>query len=360
MDAPAATSSCLDAARFFPARKGYLNTASCGLPCPDTLDALGRHLGEWRDGLGGPVRWDGPVQECRRMFAELVGVPPGWVSVGPQVSVYAGVVAASLAPGATVLVAEEDFTSVLFPFLAQRERGVRVRVVPLDELVDAVDADTTWVAVSLVQSADGRLLDLARLRRTADQHGTRLFIDATQGAGWLPTEAASCDVLVASGYKFLLNPRGTCYASIRPDALPLLRPHVAGWYAGEVVHESYYGTPLRLAADARRLDVSPAWPCWAGAAPAMRLLLGIGVDALYEHAVGLADGLRSALGLPAAGSAIVSVPGDAEAGERLEAAGITVARRAGRVRLSFHLYNDEDDVRRAADCLTGRASARPA
>ena len=33
----------------------------------------------------------------------------------------------------------------------------------------------------------------------------------------------------------------------------------AGWYAGQHPWESIYGTPLRLAEDARRFDVSPAW-----------------------------------------------------------------------------------------------------
>ncbi len=346
-----------EAARRFPGRRGYLNTATCGLPSTRSLAALASHLEEWRDGNCDPNGWDAPVRACRQMFAALAGVPVEWVAVGSQASVFAGMVAASVPEGATVLLPEGDFTSVLWPFLVEGERGVHARVVPLGELIGAVDDHTAWVAASLVQSADGTVIELAALRRAADRHGARLLLDATQAAGWLPLDGPACDVLIASGYKFLAGPRGTCYATIRPEVLPLLTPHTAGWYAGAEVSESYYGTPLRLSPDARRLDVSPAWPCWFGAEPALRLLLDVGIDAIHQHVTALAATLRARLNLPApAGqavipSAIVSLPGDDQVLARLHAAGIKAAGRAGRVRLSFHLYNDEDDVERAAACF---------
>ena len=53
------------------------------------------------------------------------------VAVGPAVSVFAGLVAASLPPAARVLCAQEDFASVLFPVLAHEQRGLDVELVPL-------------------------------------------------------------------------------------------------------------------------------------------------------------------------------------------------------------------------------------
>ena len=50
-------------------------------------------------------------------------------------------------------------------------------------------------------------------------------------------------------------------------------------------------------------------------------------------------------------SAIVSVGAAGGTAERLAAAGVRCATRAGRVRLSFHLYNTEDDVDRALAAL---------
>jgi selenocysteine lyase/cysteine desulfurase len=126
---------------------------------------------------------------------------------------------------------------------------------------------------------------------------------------------------------------------------------MAGWWAGDDPHTSYYGPPLRLARDARRLDISPAWFTWVATAPALELIEQVGVEEIRAYDVGLADRFRDGLGLPASGSAIVSadVPG---AQERLEAAGVRAAVRGGRLRASFHLYTTEADVDLALNALT--------
>ena len=80
----------------------------------------------------------------------------------------------------------------------------------------------------------------------------------------------------------------------------MLRPLYAGWYAGDDPWTSIYGPPLRLAEDARRLDISPAWLAWAGTVPALELLAEVGIAAIHRHDLGLANALRDRLGLPRA------------------------------------------------------------
>ena len=75
-------------------------------------------------------------------------------------------------------------------------------------------------------------------------------------------------------------PRGTAYFTINPALIDDLTPHHAGWYAGDDPWPSIYGGPLRLASDARRFDVSPAWHGWVAAAPAVRLLAQVGTQSL--------------------------------------------------------------------------------
>ena len=130
----------------------------------------------------------------------------------------------------------------------------------------------------------------------------------------------------------------------------MMYPAYAGWYAGESVWDSIYGLPLRLAADARRFDLSPAWLSWVGTAPALELIAGLGVEAIHAHNVGLANMLLTELGMEQTGSAIVSlaVPADFDP-ERL--AGLATAYRAGRLRVGFHLYNTVDDVARLLSAL---------
>lgn len=344
----------------FPGRRGYLDTATMGLPPTSALRALASAHRAWRDGSGSPQDWDLPVGRSRELFAQLLGVPATWVSVGSQTSAMVGLVAASVPPGARVVLAAGDFTSVMWPFLSQVDRGVRVDVVPLGAVADAVDEGTAWVALSAVQSADGRLADLEAVRQGCRRHGARLLVDATQAAGWLPLQGADFDVVVVSGYKWLLSPRGTCLTSMRPETVGLLTPSAAGWYAGCEVWSSLYDAPLRLATGARRFDVSPAWFSWVGAHPAMQLIASVGVEAIHARVQHLAAAFRARLDLPETGSAITSVPCDASAQRRLAASGIRAALRRGQLRVAFHLYNDEADVARVAEALQpggGRASA---
>jgi hypothetical protein len=112
---------------------------------------------------------------------------------------------------------------------------------------------------------------------------------------------------------------------------------------------SIYDAPLRLAPDARRFDVSPPWFSFAAAVPTLEMFAELGVDAIGSHSIGLADELRAMIGLPAGDSAIVSVASDR--GPELQQAGIAHASRAGRIRLSFYVYNTLDDVDRAATAL---------
>jgi selenocysteine lyase/cysteine desulfurase len=322
----------------------YLNTATYGLPPRAAVAAMDAAAEEWRHGRTGFDGWDRSVGEARASFARLHRVPVEEVAIGPQVSVFVGMVAASLQRGTRVLCAAGDFTSALFPFLAQRHR---VRYAPLERLAEAVDAGTGIVVVSAVQSADGRVADLDAIAEAGAHHGARTLVDATQASGWLPLDASRFDVLVSGGYKWLLNPRGTAFMHVRPEMLETIVPTSAGWYAGEEPMQTLYGGPLRLAADARRLDVSPAWMSWVGAAPALRLIEEVGVEAIHAHDLALANRFRAGLGQEPGDSAIVSVDLDPGAEERLRAGGVMCAGRGGRLRFSFHLYTTHAEVDQA-------------
>lgn len=328
----------------------YLNTATYGLPPRASLEALDVAVDEWRHGRTGFDGWDRFAGRARAAFARLAGAREDGVAIAPQVSVFVGMVASSLPPASRVLAAEGDFTSAIFPFLAL---GHDVRFAPLERMAEAVEPGDALVAVSAVQSSDGRVADLAAIAAAAASHGARTLVDATQACGWLPLRARDYDVLVCGGYKWLLNPRGTAFMTVRDGLVEEIVPVAAGWYAGEVPMETLYGGPLRLAAGARRLDVSPAWLSWIGAAPALELIERVGVEAIHAHDLRLANAFRAGLGLPAGDSAIVSLDLDPGAEDRLRAAGVMCAGRGGRLRFSFHLYSTADDVERALAAVQG-------
>ncbi len=198
--------------------------------------------------------------------------------------------------------------------------------------------------------SSGETADLDAIAAAAQDHGVVTVVDATQACGWLPLDATRFDVVVCAAYKWLMSPRGSAFMALRRERLAETIPWTANWYAGEDVHSSYFGPPLRLASDARRLDTSPAWFSWVGTQPALELVNEIGVETIHAHNLALANRFRDGLGLPPGDSAIVSVelPG---AAERLSAAGIVAALRGGRLRASWHLYNTAADVDRALEVL---------
>jgi len=329
---------------------GWLNTASYGLPPRPAWDALQAALDDWRVGRTSWEGWDESTSRSRAAFARLVGADPTDVTVGSAVSQVLAPLAAALPPGTRVVAPDVEFTSNLFPWLARPDVGVRT-VAPA-KLAEAVDADTDLVAFSLVQSATGEVARYDEIVTAARDHGALVVVDATQACGWLPFDATTADVVVVAAYKWLMSPRGAAFAYLAPEVRERLTPHAAGWYAGAEVHESYYGPPLRLAGDARKFDISPAWFSFVGAAPALEVVERIGVAAIHEHNVALANRFLTGLGRPPSNSAIVTVdvPG---AEEKLDRAGIRAAVRAGRVRASFHVYSTTSDVDSALDALTG-------
>jgi selenocysteine lyase/cysteine desulfurase len=346
-----AAATSVDLAAAFDPAPGFLNAATMGLPPRASQEALHAGLRQWAAAQASPADYDVSVERSRELYARLVGVPVSDVAIGSQAAVTAGTVAASLPDGANVVCVDGDFTSVVFPFMAQADRGVRVRHVPLEHLADAVDASTDLVAFSMAQSSDGRTADGAAVAAAARQHGAMTFVDTTQSAGWLPIVASDYDVTVCAAYKWLCCPRGIAFSTFTPAARDRLRPVNANWYAGEPVWDSIYGPQMNLATAARRFDVSPVWLAFVGAVPSLELIDTL-TPSQRMHGARLADALRERLGMRPEGRPVLSIDDrDGEHQRRLADAGCTVAARAGKVRIAFHLWNTEDDVELAAAAL---------
>ena len=136
------------------------------------------------------------------------------------------------------------------------------------------------------------------------------------------------------------------------------------WKATRDPMESFVGPAMDLSPTTSRLDTSLAW----FAALADRAALGIferfGLHASLERNAALSRRLHEKLAergvefLPfpeAHRSTIVTLPAkDLPATmARLNAAGVVAAAPAGRLRLSVHLYNLDEEIDRLAEVLAG-------
>ncbi len=327
----------------FDVEPGYLSAASCGVAPRRAIAALRADEDRWRTGHADLGAYDNTVARTRAAYARLVGVGADQVAIGSQTSALVANVSASLPDGAVVLIADGDFTSMVYPFLVG-ERFV-VREVPVSELARAITPEVDLVVFSLVQSATGEVANADAIAGAAQAAGAATLVDLTQAAGVLPVDASRFDATVCHAYKWLSAPRGVAFLTLAPEFAARLRPVAAGWYAGDEPWQSVYGSELGLAADARRFDVSPAWQAFVGAEQSIGLFAAADVAAIWRHASGLGDALCRGLGLPEQHQAIVTVADpDGTLLGLLTAAGIRASGRAGRLRLAFHVWNTAADV----------------
>lgn len=348
------------AAGVFSPAGTYLDTASYGLPPESAVRVSAEALAEWQSGRARwPVDWDPLGEDCRSLLASIAGARSDDVALVPAVSVGVAIVASMLRRGDEVLVAEDEFASVLLPLVvAEAERGVRLRRVPFGELVDEIGDGTALVAVSHVRSNGGGRIDLGALSERARATGTAVLLDATHSAGVLAIDAQrhDLDFVVAAGYKHLLCPRGVGFLTVAERWRERVLPRCASWRAQAEPYRDYFGGDLgKLAQSAARYDVSLAWFAWVGARESLAFLDGVATADREAWCVGLADALAEQLEIEPTGSSVLGVPVRGERDEvaaTLERAGVRVTCTDGSVRASFHLYNDHDDVARAAAALT--------
>ncbi|MFQ6392909.1 aminotransferase class V-fold PLP-dependent enzyme [Nocardia sp. KC 131] len=335
----------------------YLNTASYGLPSARASAAVRDANAQWAAGRGGPMAHDNVIPDLRAAFARLLeGATVDDIAFGSGVAGLIAPVAVALPPGAEVLLAEGEFSSVSMPFVHRGD--LSVRFVPLERLAEEVRPETALVAVSVVQSRDGRITDLSVLHAATRAHNARLLVDATQAASWLPLRFADADYWVCAAFKWLIGARSIAFFAATPQTAAHLRPLGPSWYAAADAWAELYD-PIALPTTTRRFDATPDWLGGIAAAAGIELIEELTVEKIGAHNLDLADRFRAGLTElgyePIPGpSAIVSVPGAGDAAPHLERADIVASVRGGGLRFAFHLYNSTTDVDHALEALPKR------
>lgn len=368
-----------DARRLFPATETavYLNTAAVGLASSVTAAAYHRAVDEWLASGLDYVRGEAAAESCRASVARLFGVDRTDVALISSVSAAAGLVASQFGEGTTgqnVVVGEREYSSNLFPWMLLARKGYEVRMVPFrngglepDAVAEHVDSRTQLVAFAGIQSATGHRSDIAAISAIARAVGALVFVDGTQlvGAEPLAGALAHVDVFVTPDHKFLMNAgRGMGYCYLSPATQERFTPTGAGWKAGTVPMESFFGPTMNLSPTASRFDQSISWLAAMGSEAALSAFDRFGADAIYQRNAELAELLRETLSaagwhpvdLPDANrSTILSVPildrSAAAVVTDLALRGIVCAARDGNLRLSVHLYNHEDDIAALGNAL---------
>ena len=358
----------MDAAKLraeFPvfARRLYLNTGTDG-PIPARgVEAARRDMQRVLEhGRAGKGHWEGIKAlrgDLRARIARLMGCDTPEVALTGSATdgINTAIHALGLGRGDEVLTTDEEHPGILAPLGLARRRGVRVRVVPWDELPGAAGPDTRLIACSHVSWVTGRIADTEALKAT----GVPLLYDGAQGLGAIPVDVRElgCDFYAAAGQKWLCGPDGSGYLYVRGDRCAELD---ASWPSYMSLAEHGDALALEQAEGAARFDMGVA-PTGANSwsAAAYDVLDEAGFDGVHERAVGLAEQLVEMLAeqgkeiTPRGRTTLVTWRSDSAEDDvvRLADQDIVVRDLPGRglVRASIGAWSNEDDLERLASAV---------
>ncbi|MBS0540028.1 MAG: aminotransferase class V-fold PLP-dependent enzyme [Proteobacteria bacterium] len=355
----------------------YMNAAGWG-PMPIATQEAGRAAMSRK---GQPWKLPGDIasvqnERARTAAAALIGADPSDVALIPSVGY--GVASAGkilkIARGSRVLVLENDHTS---PVLEWRDRapagGFTVEAVkqPANgdwtsavlEAIERPGAPAGLVSIASVHWSDGGAIDLPKIAAAARKAGAAFLVDATHDAGVrrIDVKTLDPDFLIFPTYKWTLGPYGRAFmyvAKRHQNGVPLEQTSIGR--KGVSAEDTIYFRDVSYRDDARRYDMGERdhFVSMEMASIGMEMMAKWGNDAVCERLSMLTGALADGLAnldvrlldpkLRAPHILCVAFPKGmpVDLPKRLAAENVHAAPRLGRLRISPHVYNDEQDVAR--------------
>lgn len=370
--------------------RAYLNHAAISPPNLLVIRAVNELMQDYAArGVSAFLDWMQKRELLRADLAQLLGTQASQVAMttGTTNGLINLAMCVDWEPGDRVLVFQGEFPANITPWQRAAETfDLKLEMLPLDgfgdgsgrglqRLEEALSGGARMVAVSAVQFSTGLRMPLRAMSELAHAAGAELFVDAIQACGATPLhmQQEGIDYLVSGAHKWMMGLTGCGFAGVSQQAGERLVPRVAGWLSHDDGLGFLFNGPGQLRYDrAIRKGVSfleggaPQEALFAGLAASTTLLLGLGVQDIFEHLQRYHDQLDAGLldrgftslrasdpaarsgtlsALPPAGHDVVTLQAS------LSEQGISTTIPDGRLRFSPHWPNALTEVPMVLDAI---------
>jgi selenocysteine lyase/cysteine desulfurase len=357
---------------YFPAAKRYtyLNAAACS-PISQQVE---REVKEYYKELlmNGDIvwkKWLEKKEEVREKVANLLNADRKEVAFISNTSHGMNIIAQMLRGKGEVITMEDEFPSSTFPWinLNYKIHFVKPRkgTYPVEEIEKNITSKTKILVTSHVQFKTGFRQDLIEVGNLCKRRGLIYVVNATQSIAAFDIDVAKAgiDFLVFSCHKWPMAGYGIGAIYINSKWFKLKYP-VAGWQSVKNP-DLMDNKKLDLKKDASVLEVGGLhFPGIFALGTSLDLLNEIGRSNIQKRILELNRYLIQRLKKSkiqvispvdekfASGIVLIKVENPQEVAKKLLREGIIVSVRGEGLRISFHVYNNKEDIQRFIIHLT--------
>jgi selenocysteine lyase/cysteine desulfurase len=375
----------------------YFDTASRGLVPLEAKTAIDDLIDHRIRGDVDKAKMFESITRVRDLYAQLIGAAPHEIAFTKNVSEGLNIAAAGLPwkAGENVIVCPTlEHPSNIYPWLnLKAQKGIEVRnieskdgLMPVKEMMAAIDGKTRAVTCSLVTFAPGLRSDIQELAEYCDKRDILLVVDAAQGIGILDIDMARTPIsaMSVSNQKGLLGLYGMGFLYVREKWAERLEPPFLSRFSVDLgtAHEATGGGGnYTLMPGAQRFEVGNYnYVATAAVEPGLAMIVALTTRAIEARISALTERMIEGLrrhaipvfaSKPGVHRAHIVAIGDKLGNEHettndpklrslyqtLCENGARLIVRRGILRLSFHFYNNEEDVDRIID-IAGHWAAK--